>query len=171
MTVAELELLEDPPNGYYELHHGELVYMCFPLPRHEKLQERLRQLLVAALNAEQWAVRTEMAFRATPEHELRRADVGVLTKERDDVLDLEYLTGAPDLVVEILSPGNTAEEILEKERICLDNGCQSFWVVNPKRQDVRVSDGDTTIRYAGDDAIMFLGPHTLRVKDIFMTSR
>ncbi len=50
--------------------------------------------------------------------------------------------GAPELVVEVLSPSNSASEIFEKEELCLENGCQEFWVVDPKRHVVKVSTPD-----------------------------
>ena len=47
--------------------------------------------------------------------------------------------GAPDLVVELLSPSNTASEMFDKERLCLENGAREFWVVDTTRRTVRVA--------------------------------
>jgi Uma2 family endonuclease len=58
-----------------------------------------------------------------------------------------YLMGAPDLVVEVLSPSNTVDEINDKMALCLENGCFSFWVVDPKRKRVSVTEGDVTRHY------------------------
>jgi Uma2 family endonuclease len=58
-----------------------------------------------------------------------------------------YLMGAPDLVVEVLSPSNTVDEINDKMALCLENGCSSFWVVDPKRKRVSVTEGDVTRHY------------------------
>ena len=40
--------------------------------------------------------------------------------------------GAPELVVEVLSPGNAMDEILERQGMCLANGCVSFGPSIPK---------------------------------------
>src|SRR5579863_2074036 len=89
-----------------------------------------------------------MTFRPLPEHELWRADVGFVLAERaDQVGDDEYLSGAPDLVVEVLSPSNTADEMDYKRTTCLENGCSCFWVVNPKRKLVSVTEGNLTRHY------------------------
>ena len=74
--------------------------------------------------------------------------------ERDDATgDDEYLAGAPDVVVEVLSPSNTVDEINEKISICLDNGCVSFWVVDPRRRRVSVTEGNVTRHYGPPEAI------------------
>ena len=49
---------------------------------------------------------------------------------------------APDIVIEVLSPSNTASEMLDKEQICLENGAREFWVVDPVRRQVKVSGAD-----------------------------
>jgi len=82
----------------------------------------------------------EMPFRALPEHELRIADVAYLSAVRNSEFDAaDYICGAPDLVVEVLSPSNTASELLDKESLCLENGAKEFWVVDPIRRQAKVS--------------------------------
>jgi len=88
-------------------------------------------------------VQMEMAFRPASEHEVWQADIACVSVERDAATaDDEYLSGAPELVVEVLSPSNTMDEILERQGICLANGCVSFWTVDPKRQIVMVTTPD-----------------------------
>ena len=50
-------------------------------------------------------------------------------------------------VVEVLSLSNTVDEINDRMAICLENGCSSFWIVDPKRQRVSVTEGDVTRRH------------------------
>jgi Uma2 family endonuclease len=63
------------------------------------------------------------------------------------------LSGAPDLVIEVLSPSNTAAEIFDKEKLCLENGSQEFWVVDPDRLQVKIStpDGFTITYHSGQE--------------------
>ena len=68
-----------------------------------------------------------MAFRPSSEHEVWVADVGSVSLERDAATDDdEYLVGAPELVIEVLSPSNTVEEINDKMLLCMANGCVCF---------------------------------------------
>ena len=38
--------------------------------------------------------------------------------------------GAPDLVIEILSPSNTVAQMRDKKKLCLENGSVQFWEVD-----------------------------------------
>lgn len=51
------------------------------------------------------------------------------------------------MVVEVLSPNNNLDRINDKMLVCLENGCSSFWVVDPKRNRVSVTEGDVTRHY------------------------
>jgi Uma2 family endonuclease len=82
--------------------------------------------------------------------------------------DDEYLTGAPDLVVEVLSPGNTVDEINDRIATCMANGCVSFWVVDPKRRLVSVTEGKVTTHYWASDAVSCqVFPGEIPVREIF----
>jgi len=165
VTVGEFLTLPDP-SGRFELHHGEVVTMPPPKWRHEQLQERIRTLLARSMSS--WGiVRVEMAFQPLPEYEVWRADIGVVKRERAQQTPPDsYLQGAPDIVVEVLSPGNTAEEIAEKIDVCLRHGCSGFWVVNDRLKQVEITGQDyITQRFSGDDAILHLAE--FRCADIF----
>lgn len=127
MTVEEFSELPEPIGGYdYELHHGELVSVTRPKMKHSLIQSRLRDLLRSMMPLGSY-VEYGMAFQAMPEYDLRVADAAFLTAERLARVDYEgYIQGAPDLVVEVLSPSNTAREMYEKEQLCLTHGCQEF---------------------------------------------
>src|SRR5438128_9523227 len=94
-------------------------------------------------------------FRPLPEHELRSADVAAVITARWEQTDPEdCLQGAPDLVIEVVSPSNTTVELNDKEKLCLENGCREFWVVDPVLHQVRVSKPDGTARtYKADQEI------------------
>ncbi len=142
--------------------------MAPPKWGHEKLQERIREIFKRTID-DRGTVRMEMAFQPAPEYEVWRADVGVMRKGRADrTPDDEYLQGAPDLVVEVLSTGNTVDEINDKMTVCLENGCASFWVVDGKRKEISVTEGDVTRHYKETSAITsaLLGG-TIHLHDIF----
>jgi len=171
MTVAEYEQIPERNEGfYYELHHGELVKVCFPKARHYDRQRRLRRLLEGPVG-DAGVVDIEIAFRPLPEHEVWGADVAFVSRERWKQRDPDgYLLGAPELVIEILSPSNTADEIQDKEKTCLEGGCREFWVVNEKRRQVKVTtpDGVTKTYQEGQQIPLTLfGGGSLAVGAIF----
>ncbi|HZK82948.1 MAG TPA: Uma2 family endonuclease, partial [Humisphaera sp.] len=61
---------------------------------------------------------------------------------------------APELVVEVLSPGNAGIEVEEKLNAYLDAGIQLVWIVNPDRRTIRAYRKDGTTRlYRENDAL------------------
>lgn len=57
------------------------------------------------------------------------------------ICDLEKLDdagclGAPDLIIEILSPGNTKKEMKEKKEVYEVNGVKEYWIVHPTEEYV-----------------------------------
>ena len=55
-------------------------------------------------------------------------------------------SGAPDLAVEVVSPGDTTGEVDEKVRSWLDAGAGMVWVVNPQWRSVTVYRSATDIK-------------------------
>jgi Uma2 family endonuclease len=158
MNFAEFEQLPEPRGfHHYELRHGELVQVAPPKSDHFMVQQRLRDLLDQAAAGAGRAF-TEVGFRALPEGEFRVADVAYASNERWTRFKTEsYFLSAPELVVEVLSPSNSAAEMLDKEQICLENGCREFWIVDIDRRQVKVStpDGHTVTYKAGQEIRVF----------------
>jgi Uma2 family endonuclease len=165
MTFAQFEQM--PDNGdRYELRDGEPIKVPPPFLDHYGIQLQLRDVLAAASGAA-GKVGIEFGFRPTAEHQYRIADVAFLSKERWSRAS-RYLIGAPELVAEVLSPSNTIAEILDKEQLCLENGCLEFWVVDPKRRLVKVStpDGRSQTYQSGQQIPLMFGGE-LAVASIF----
>ena len=153
LTVEEFLKLPEPKEGHIELHHGEIIIVPPPKRGHQRIQRRILMLLTR-LAKEHAVVEMEMAFRPTSEYEVWQADVGYMSLKRDNATgDDEYLMGAPELVVEVLSPSNTVDEINERMCLCMANGCESFWVVDPKLKRISVTEGDTTRHYGGSSLV------------------
>jgi Uma2 family endonuclease len=170
MTVEEFRKLpEDSGPVYHELRHGEPVQLTRPKAKHYRIQLRLQKLLANAAPSDA-IVGTELAFRPLPEHELRAADVAYVPGERWEKVDPDdNLHGAPDLVIEVLSPSNTAAEIYDKEKLCLENGAREFWVVDPDLRQVKVStpDGRTVTYRSGQEIPLPFASAKIAVDAIF----
>ena len=55
-------------------------------------------------------------------------------------LDDKGCLGAPDWIIEILSPGNTKNEMKEKFSLYEENGVKEYWIVYPEYFQVQVFD-------------------------------
>jgi Uma2 family endonuclease len=61
-----------------------------------------------------------------------------------------WLQGAPMIAIEIVSPGNTAEEIHRKTEAYLEEGAAEVWVVYPKRHKMNVMRKDARLRVTNE---------------------
>jgi Uma2 family endonuclease len=157
LSVEDFLKLPEPREGRIELHHGEVVVMPRPKRGHQRIQDRITMLLKRHVG-NTGVVQMEMAFRPTPEHEVWQADVACVSVERDAATgDDEYLMGSPELVVEVLSPSNTMDEILERQGMCLANGCVSFWTVDPKREIMVTTPDRRTVAFDRQSAVPLPG--------------
>jgi Uma2 family endonuclease len=169
ITFAEFEQLPNPQFGRYELRRGEPVIVAPPKLKHSTVLRRLRRLLEAAAG-ETGIVDSEFGFRPLPEGEFRIADVVFISQARWQGIDLNgYFEGAPELVAEILSPSNTKAEILDKKKLCLENGAREFWVVDIDHRKVEIStpDGRTITYKSGQQIPLFFAAGALNVDAIF----
>lgn len=53
-------------------------------------------------------------------------------------LDDAGCIGAPDLIVEILSPGNNKKDLKFKYEVYLESGVREYWVVHPEEQTLMI---------------------------------
>jgi Uma2 family endonuclease len=142
ISLEEFERLPDEP-GKQELSDGELIIVPPAKSIHNKLSRRLYDALHASLAAggagEVWF---EAGFRLGP-RTVRQPDVAVLLGH-PVAADDEWPRGAPDIAIEVLSPGNSAEDIELKISQYLAAGAKSVWIVSPKAKHVRICRADGT---------------------------
>jgi len=69
---------------------------------------------------------------------VRAPDIAYVRRERIPAggPPVGFWPGAPDLAVDVVSPGDTVREIDEKVSDWLTAGCQAVWVVNPRWKTV-----------------------------------
>jgi Uma2 family endonuclease len=151
LTVAEYERIPDPPGGRYELHHGEAVFVTYPVHGHKELQRRLRKLLEPMAEPSGFVVDTEFPYRPFPENEVWGADVACVSAARYDAIE-KWLVGSPELVIEVKSPSNTKAGMLDKAMTTLaGQGAVEFWIVDPATRTVTVHNALKGIEVYGED--------------------
>ena len=65
-------------------------------------------------------------------------------------LGKEGCRGAPDLVIEILSPSNTVTEMLRKKNLYQKAGVLEFWIIDPEEKQIEINilkDGHYSVHY------------------------
>jgi Uma2 family endonuclease len=155
MTVEEFDTLPGRDDVILELQWGRLVELSKPKPWHIKLQLRIAELLKER-SGPNWAVVSELPFRAVPQYDLRTVDVGVIAKSRWDAADKNDVPGSPEIVIGVLSPSNRSGEIAERAALFLSTGTQQFCVVDEPRKIVRVTGHDSkTVAYSAGQEVPF----------------
>lgn len=76
---------------------------------------------------------------------------------RDRAEVAECICGAPEIVIEVESPSNTAREFREKADLCVANGSISFWVLYPDLREVTVAYSEGSRTYREGDVIDLRG--------------
>ena len=172
-TVDEYRQLPRRGDVVQELHWGRVVTLTRPKMKHSKVQYRLVELL-RPVAAGRGIVAAELPFRALPEYDLRGADVACVSRARWDATgDDDNLSGSPELVIEVLSPSNTKQEMREKMALCLATGCEEFWVVDATRKTVSVAlrGGESGLYRMGDSVRLQAFDGEIAVAEIFSRNR
>ena len=78
-------------------------------------------------------------------HDVFQPDIVVLLKEGREKLKDRHIVGAPDLVIEVTSPGTRVFDRLNKYDAYARAGVPEYWLANPETQSVEVLlfDGQT----------------------------
>ncbi len=169
MSFEEFAKLPEPASCRYELRQGELVQVPPRKRKHRRIQDGLVELLRPI--AGNGYLNIEVVFRALSEGEFRTADVAYVSRTRwDKVADHDDLRGAPDLVIEVLPPCNTASEMAERRKLCIENGCHEFWMVDPDLHQIDISTPDaiaTTYRSGQRIPLRLFGGADFLLDEIF----
>ena len=142
MTAKDLLLM--PDDGYrYELIRGELKQMSPAGNYHGRLASNVNVPLGGYVRANDlgrtYVADTGYLISSDPDT-VRAPDVAFISRERlEEIGETDgYWPGAPDLVVEVISPNDRYTEVEEKVAEWLEAGAGMVIVVNPRRRSVRV---------------------------------
>ena len=130
--MAYNERLENPR---YELIGGEEVMLARPLINHDIVQGNLRRIIGNYLLGKRCDVFGEVDVYFDEDNHYV-PDVIIVCDSGKVKPDGIY--GAPDLVVEILSPRTMKRDIGIKKDIYEQFGVKEYWLVNPKDKSVTV---------------------------------
>ncbi len=69
-------------------------------------------------------------------HDVVQPDICVICDP--EKLDDRGCIGAPDLIVEILSPGNSQTELKHKFKLYESHGVREYWIIHPENQNLLI---------------------------------
>lgn len=136
------EFMALPGDGRYELVNGELVNLGNSGMEDGEIGSFLGGNLSLHVRSNRLGVVCDSSTAFSLKSVNKRSpDVSFIAKERLQGLKRlpkGYFQGSPDLVIEILSPSNTVEEIHDKIVEYFDNETRLVWVIHPDEQYVLI---------------------------------
>ena len=158
LTAGDFFRLYSHRDGRYELVQGEVVEMAPVNNEHGEVASNIDtafNLYSRERGSGRARVETGYRLRQDPDT-LRSPDVSywISAPRGVDARTRSFVSGAPDIAVEVVSPSDTAGEIEQKVHEYLEAGSQRVWVVYPATRSVRIHRPDgTAMTYAGDHVI------------------
>ncbi len=152
VTAEELERVA-PPDKRVELVRGTLVVHEPPGGYHGALAAKLAHRLVGFVGERElgtvFGQDTGFLIARDPDT-VRAPDASFVSRDRLSSVPSGYPEVAPDLAIEIASPGDRHAAILAKVADWLEAGSRLVWVLDPDRRQARI--------YREDGGLALLGP-------------
>jgi Uma2 family endonuclease len=156
-TITGDELFALGDIGPAELIDGRIIPMSPTGGEHGRLESELAALLREHVRQRRlgWVLAGEAGIytRRNPDR-VRGMDVAFISAARLPRLPAGFLTVAPELVVEIVSPTDRWSDVQAKVEEYLAIGVDVVWVVEPERRRVLVYRGGLAPEALGEDDIL-----------------
>jgi Uma2 family endonuclease len=131
------DLLQFPEDGKrYEILEGELVVTPAPNLGHQGASIALSTILY--LHVEQHGLGTVLAAPCDvllSEISVVEPDLLFVSRERREIMERAFVRGAPDLVVEILSPSTARRDREAKMKLYGQYGVPNYWLIDPEARE------------------------------------
>ena len=120
-----------PDEPRCELVYGRLLVTPAPsAKRHQRVVMRLVASLLPRADAAGAELLVSPVDVVLAEHSVVQPDLVWIAAERRHLVG-DCIKGAPDLVVEVLSPGTARRDLGEKLRLYAEAGVAEYWIVDP----------------------------------------
>ena len=164
-----------PDDERYELIDGELIMSESPIIAHQdnrmKLGNRMTNFVERNDAGVVYLPDTDVVLSDT---DVVQPDIMFISKERQHIIGEANIQGAPDFVVEILSPSTERRDWGVKRELYAKHGVKEYWIADPANKIVWVMLLNNDVLeiqqtcYPGDTiASSVLAGFTVEVDDIF----
>lgn len=140
IRITYQDYLQLPETSRYEVLGGDLRMVPAPNEVHQKVTGEIYYALVTQVGRKG---RGRVYFGPfdviLDEDSVVQPDVLVVLKPNLSIVSPEGIRGAPDLVVEVLSPGTAARDRGIKRRLYGGYGVKEYWIVDPDANTVEIT--------------------------------
>lgn len=122
-----------------EILNNQLTIMPAPSILHQKISNRLSNRFTNFVEenvlGEILVAPTDVKF---DEDNVAQPDILFVAIKRSEIMENHAITGAPDLVVEIISPSNDVKEMKAKRTLYESKGVEEYWTIFPEQRQAKV---------------------------------
>jgi Uma2 family endonuclease len=140
LTVTDLDACPDD-NNRYELIEGELFGSRAPGIPHQRVLNNLQFAFVTYLKSNPIGIVVPGAGAVFSDYDAVIPDLVFVLNERwNQIVTGEKFSGAPDLVIEVISAGaeNRRRDLLVKRQLYAKYGVAEYWIVDPQNRLIEV---------------------------------
>ncbi len=139
ITLEQYEAL--PEEKRAEVFDGIVYDMASPSQIHQSILLELSTLLNTYVKGKRGDCKVFPApFDVKlSDHPLTIVQPDIMIVCDKDKLDGKRCNGAPDFIIEIVSPGNPADDYIRKAYYYKNAGVREYWIVDPRRKTVTVN--------------------------------
>ena len=128
-----------PEDERYELLDGELIKLTTPNIPHQSVRAQLGVRLFFFVQERDLGQVFFVPFDVVlSDTDVVQPDLIFVSREREHIITHANIQGAPDLVVEILSPSTAERDRTVKRRLYAEHGVKEYWQVEPEAETVTV---------------------------------
>lgn len=140
VRISYQDYLQLPEDQRYEVLEGDLRMVPAPGPFHQRVVAKMERMLSAfAEPGGLGLVYFAPIDVILDEHTVVQPDILLVVTERLSIIGHDGVQGAPDLVVEVFSPGTAHRDRGVKRRLYGRYGVQEYWLVDPQERTVEVA--------------------------------
>ena len=130
-----------PENVRAELINGQIYYMAAPSRIHQEILMFLSKTIANYIDSKKGPCKVYPAPFAVKlfsedDRNVVEPDISVICDPNK--LTDRGCTGAPDWIVEIVSPSNSSHDYIRKLNLYADAGIREYWIVNPIKESIFV---------------------------------
>ncbi len=137
LTYADY--LKTPDDERYELLNGELVMSPSPKELHQSISGVLYFMIVTFVRERSLGKVYFAPFDVVlSDTNVVQPDLLFVSNARASIITADNVQGAPDLVVEILSPATAERDRTIKLDLYAQHGVKEYWIVDPDARTIMV---------------------------------
>jgi len=139
LTASDFyKLPEYEQHDLIQLIDGGVIISMPPIPKHQAIVGEILFLLMTIAKKIGGQAFTSPIEVYLDEHNIYEPDVLYLAPDTNCVVEEKRLTGAPDLVVEVLSPSTAKFDRQEKYQAYEQHGVREYWIVDPVHEIIEM---------------------------------